>query len=1386
MGSYCPSSTFESVTTSSGGQNTNGGDKHHCSAHVDVEMPQVVSCESSSCPSMSVKCARSTHRGNNSQSACDTSDFENGTEDSSITVTKSCLSGASELESLHPASQISVLSTFHHLPSQTTQCSKGFGCLMVETETKLNTPGVMKEKEAIGHSIDILVNLSDMICPLDTKNTIVLRDLHENIVLNENGCSSSLNEQELQCLATSVSNQDDLSSRGNKINILRNYLIGSASVRKSFTCQNDVNFEELIGAEGGCDQSLEVNNSRHKCEPPVRLGLLGGGENSVNNGTSTSSSDNAGASDWSVNNNSSAGAQFNSNGQQGRSLLNTRPLRAGKGLDSNPTDGNILNRRNSQEEKGLSVKLCEEHLSEIQSTAAQNDGWGKTVINQYSSWDDPNSSPRETNSCVWEGSANSGTEIWKNNIRNHNKGGILGRNNSLPLGHTPSTHTGRIWGEEKDTSMWSGTDQGPNIFENSSRQDHWCGSGHRSRVEPGVASNGPGNRQETGGSMCNKATSRNWSPMNTPKKTDFQASGWEGYSNSVTSHPTSSFGDGTSVWCNPQRQGKECNWKDMPPPGPISEIGIIGNNVPHFRPSFPPNGSGMICLPPSFNPSSRKPDVGPPLWGKMSALNQGPNWSDMQHRCSPGSGVWDETHVYPALKNIPGSTNWGESNHPMGTTYWGAKPKTASTLNFDGQINTSGWASVKSSKPLPKDLICTSKQYRILLEMGYKKEDVENALQNTTMNLEEALGELHTLANKDKSLMDVIGDYHKMQTVVDDVSLNNPLTDSLHRAALNSEGIHVPPMFGGTQTFKHQKYTSLNVLGGRLNQPSATHLKLLVQQIQVAVQAGYLNPQIINQPLAPQTLHLLSQLLQEIKLLYEIQQLHGSQQFGKGGALPPQFNMHVTQIKQRINNLRNQIAVQQANFIKHHVHQQLPESVNLSTLQSPSHELFKPGLEHLASELSIKEPSTFKPLSRLSQWKLPSVDKDDQNLLVGNTERSSNGLGDFSRAPGTMSKLGTSLHASLSSAETSPNCPGAWHLSSSEGNRIIHLQNNVNMNSSNSSSINSSSSTIESEPKATTSLTVSSQPSYNLNDLLTEFEPGKPWKSISDGKSVEGDQHLMPNSTACSPFSLSSIRNTDWTSKSRPSPTSSGDSLVASLASLTSSPWTFDTGTSNDSDFKPGWGLLGPRKLPLSGSWGAPGSKIHKPSGLIGKEKDIVDKQNSFLVLRNLTPQIDGSTLKTLCLQHGPLQLFHLLLNQGIAVVKYSTREECTKAQSALNNCVLGNTTIFVEIPTEAEIHSYLHHTGSGQSSSASGVAWSNKKSTNVGSNIEGSSMFPRGGGACDANHEKEWNITNKLDGPSQTGSFSSSGRGLWRTTQSVSGRMNCFLPGELLDGDAF
>lgn len=56
-----------------------------------------------------------------------------------------------------------------------------------------------------------------------------------------------------------------------------------------------------------------------------------------------------------------------------------------------------------------------------------------------------------------------------------------------------------------------------------------------------------------------------------------------------------------------------------------------------------------------------------------------------------------------------------------------------------------------------------------------------------------------------------------------------------------------------------------------------------------------------------------------------------------------------------------------------------------------------------------------------------------------------------------------------------------------------------------------------------------------------------------------------------------------------------------------------------------------------------------------------------------LPPQIDGSTLRTLCLQHGPLITFHLNLTQGNAVVRYSSKEEAAKAQKSLHMYVFSS-----------------------------------------------------------------------------------------------------------------
>ena len=92
-------------------------------------------------------------------------------------------------------------------------------------------------------------------------------------------------------------------------------------------------------------------------------------------------------------------------------------------------------------------------------------------------------------------------------------------------------------------------------------------------------------------------------------------------------------------------------------------------------------------------------------------------------------------------------------------------------------------------------------------------------------------------------------------------------------------------------------------------------------------------------------------------------------------------------------------------------------------------------------------------------------------------------------------------------------------------------------------------------------------------------------------------------------------------------------------------------GTGSVSNASNGWAALG-----RSNTWGL--GQSNAPGG--GGNGGWVSP-STWLLLRNLTPQIDGSTLKTLCMQHGPVQDFRLYLNHGIALAKYSSRDESSK-----------------------------------------------------------------------------------------------------------------------------
>ncbi|XP_067875888.1 trinucleotide repeat-containing gene 6B protein-like isoform X3 [Heterodontus francisci] len=207
--------------------------------------------------------------------------------------------------------------------------------------------------------------------------------------------------------------------------------------------------------------------------------------------------------------------------------------------------------------------------------------------------------------------------------------------------------------------------------------------------------------------------------------------------------------------------------------------------------------------------------------------------------------------------------------------------------------------------------------------------------------------------------------------------------------------------------------------------------------------------------------------------------------------------------------------------------------------------------------------------------------------------------------------------------------------------------------------------------------------------------------------------------------------------------------------------------------FSRGWGIQESRYA-LSSNWG---------DGSLGGSGRV----SPWLVLHNLTPQIDGSTLRTICMQHGPLITFHLNLTHGTALVRYSTKQEAAKAQTALHMCVLGNTTILAEFVSEEEVNRYF---AQGQLPTPS-PGWQTLETGQSQLDPVGSSLHSFGG----RSGLGQWNSAGGVG----RGSGNLAGASLWATpsyTASLWGAPNSddshrmgspapLLPGDLLGGGA-
>ncbi|XP_023022577.2 trinucleotide repeat containing adaptor protein gawky isoform X1 [Leptinotarsa decemlineata] len=1083
-----------------------------------------------------------------------------------------------------------------------------------------------------------------------------------------------------------------------------------------------------------CHLSKDESDLCTKNDTTLPLRLRGGGESSLSTGTSG----------WGTP--PSQQANNNGNKSNGQQPPTSQSNNSGWGQPGSKPSNNTMPTTSqppassSVSQNSVPISTTKQQLEQLNSMREaifSQDGWGGQHVNQDTNWDVP-SSPEPplkmdgtSGPPPWKPAVNNGTELWEANLRNGGQPPPQPQQKT-PWGHTPSTNIGGTWGEDDDadsSNVWTGvpssqpqwgtggnTNNGA-LWGGPKKENDWNAGTNNTgwgdprsadprqtgldprEIRPELREMRPGNsdamrlldprdqmRQMAGNDMrgdprgitgrlngagteafwgqsTSHAGSQQMHHHNKMPVAPGNTAGWDEPSPPSQRRNMPNYDDGTSLWGNPQ-QGS--HWKDLPTGGNMGR----GNNT---------------AGPPGMAQTRMKPDGS--VWGH----GRNGSWDE------PGqTPTWEEPGSW-AKQKIPGPL-WDEPE-------WGHK-----------QAN---------KPPLTKEMIWNSKQFRMLVDMGYKKEDVENALRIRDMNIEEALELLSPLRNRDGWGMRHDDHYDhspfNCQRFPPGPSAQLPgfpqggntpnLLNNMNNSGANNSLINnMPPAF--VQKMLNQGSGSQGFGGSSANagrnlhpqtQPSTQQLRMLVQQIQMAVQAGYLNHQILNQPLAPQTLVLLNQLLQQIKTL---QQLNTQQTIatthsinGKPNSAYMQCSVLITKTKQQIANLQNQIAAQQATYVKQQQHQSslgVYESFKANTMHDSIN-----SLQGNFADLGIKDPQMSQQQSRLTQW----INKDKEE---GN---------EFSRAPGSSSKPMT----------TSPNM-NPLGLNPTDGPWSSGRTGDTGWPDSGTDTSND----VKDAQWST-----ASQPS--LTDLVPEFEPGKPWKG-NQIKSIEDDPSITPGSVVRSPLSIATIKDNELFSMNPVKSPPVTDSIQS--LSLSSSTWSFNPSASSSSNAfassqsklpvsKGGLVDLNPTTAVTSELWAAPKSSRGPPPGLSTKGGSLVNGwsgntvpwggsqrssgnwggSSQWLLLRNLTAQIDGSTLRTLCLQHGPLLSFHLYLHQGFALAKYSSREEAIKAQTTLNNCVLGNTTILAENPTDWDANTLLQQVAS-QQSGTSGAWRSSSKPT--------------------------------------------------------------------------
>uniref|UniRef100_A0A2M3Z552 Uncharacterized protein n=1 Tax=Anopheles braziliensis TaxID=58242 RepID=A0A2M3Z552_9DIPT len=473
---------------------------------------------------------------------------------------------------------------------------------------------------------------------------------------------------------------------------------------------------------------------------------------------------------------------------------------------------------------------------------------------------------------------------------------------------------------------------------------------------------------------------------------------------------------------------------------------------------------------------------------------------------------------------------------------------------------------------------------------------------------------------------------------------------------------------------------------------------------------------------------------------------------------------------------------------------------------------------------SSSSSSSTSQQSRLNQWKLPSLEKDPS---AGKDD-----LTDFSRAPGPASLAKSTITTPATTGSGNLDILGlvqdGWPAGLEQPRRTNLVTDGWPEQQAD-----------ESDGKDWAAGNGGTTPPDNstFSDLVPEFEPGKPWKGTQ--MKIEDDPSITPGSVARSPLSIANAAKDSELFAAASSDAKAGGISPSSSSvaltdagtisgggggggglDLTSSAWSFSTagtspstvvstviGTGTDVWSAPIGKLTATTRGPPPGLGGANGGKHGASTGGVASRISATATWGgasggagtagnwgaatgtSWLLLRNLTSQIDASTLRTLCMQHGPILSFHPYPAHGLALCRYSSRDEAMKAQQALNNCPLGASTISAECPTsEAEVQTYLQQLGGGTAITATVSSTGTASGTgSISSSISSQSWRLRTPAAATGGTDT-WGSGWPIGRDAGDGSGSTNTSNLWAPLdggdRETPSSLNSFLPESLLGSE--